>query len=1005
MITDNVNRKKSIIEENLSTPIISTGNENFFYQLKDNDKNANGKEIYNYLQSKGLSKTISAGITGNIGQESNFNNKAVNKQSGAYGLAQWLGDRKNKLFKRYGNNPSNQNQLDFLVDELNTTEKKALGKLNNSKTVDEATINFANHFERMGVDEANYKNRVKIANKMQYYKYGGLIKRKDGSYSKRGLWDNIRANKGSGKSPTKEMLKQEKKINLMKYGGYTNLPKFKDGFDYSKIDYSSIGGFASNLIDNGQNKGYRAYKDLGNSTFSGIASGAGQGASIGGAMGNPIVTAIGAIVGGAIGGFTGNKKSKDYNNNLNNEFKNENLMFLNENKNRSNYINSVNPSKGIDRYSTYKKGGDLEPEYEVEKGEIVQGDANLSNSKELSSNLQEVTGVKHGMLNPTTGTTGVIGSGGDRVFSDSLGINSSTYAQLAKKLGSKIGKNEKLLNSTKDKITKETAMINLKNLHEKLNQVFEHQENGKEINGNSNNFYRYGGYINNLVKFDKGGSVKVSKIMNDDKIIRDRLSAIDGELKSRFSDPNVKEGLLRESKSLKLKLSNVQKSLSSRLNTMSDNSMRNIKASSSKNTSILSSQNNYLSTVKDGAKKIINNVGNIGNSLFNAKSLINGSGGLGIVNQAANSMAKEVAFSNAMVDKSDIGKKYQDRLFKLNYKDNNDEEINNIINDYKSDKLNLNNSRKNGTFYSKIPINSKSSNLQSTNNDQYKGLRGIESKSPVIQTKTPVNNDNRKIQYKTKTPVIKSKTNLPQLPVVNEIKLLDNKQINNQIPDLGQIANNKFNASYIKESKNGFSNIGVGEPKDKNSFADGLNKAMPAINSISNYVGNNNLIDQMQESSPINFNQATPYNYYDKSGLARNELNKSFNSVLGNQYVSQGNKQNLYANYLGAVNQVENGERDTKMNYDTNYLDRNYQVEASNNALLNNSLAQKMEMKNQKLGLKYNNFNNLFQNFNTNRSERGAMKKDNQALSIMALSNPNVGEDTMKRIKEILNQQ
>jgi hypothetical protein len=39
-----------------------------------------------------------------------------------------------------------------------------------------------------------------------------LIKRKDGSYSKRGLWDNIRANAGSGKKPTKEMIKQEQKI-------------------------------------------------------------------------------------------------------------------------------------------------------------------------------------------------------------------------------------------------------------------------------------------------------------------------------------------------------------------------------------------------------------------------------------------------------------------------------------------------------------------------------------------------------------------------------------------------------------------------------------------------------------------------------------------------------------------------------------------------------------------------------------------------------------------------
>ena len=49
-------------------------------------------------------------------------------------------------------------------------------------------------------------------------KNGGkqMIKRADGSYSQRGLWDNIRANKGSGKKPTAQMLKQEKKINSKK---------------------------------------------------------------------------------------------------------------------------------------------------------------------------------------------------------------------------------------------------------------------------------------------------------------------------------------------------------------------------------------------------------------------------------------------------------------------------------------------------------------------------------------------------------------------------------------------------------------------------------------------------------------------------------------------------------------------------------------------------------------------------------------------------------------------
>lgn len=39
-----------------------------------------------------------------------------------------------------------------------------------------------------------------------------MIKRADGSTSQRGLWDNIRAAKGSGKKPTAQMLKQERKI-------------------------------------------------------------------------------------------------------------------------------------------------------------------------------------------------------------------------------------------------------------------------------------------------------------------------------------------------------------------------------------------------------------------------------------------------------------------------------------------------------------------------------------------------------------------------------------------------------------------------------------------------------------------------------------------------------------------------------------------------------------------------------------------------------------------------
>jgi hypothetical protein len=61
-----------------------------------------------------------------------------------------------------------------------------------------------------------YKKGTNVLN--GYDKGGEMIRRADGHYSHRGLWDNIRANKGSGKKPTKEMLEQEHKIRKAQYG-------------------------------------------------------------------------------------------------------------------------------------------------------------------------------------------------------------------------------------------------------------------------------------------------------------------------------------------------------------------------------------------------------------------------------------------------------------------------------------------------------------------------------------------------------------------------------------------------------------------------------------------------------------------------------------------------------------------------------------------------------------------------------------------------------------------
>lgn len=70
--------------------------------------------------------------------------------------------------------------------------------------------------------------------------YGGqMIRRADGSYSQRGLWDNIRANRGSGKKPTKQMLEQEQKIKAAEAEYGIEVP-----FDYTEMlaAYMAYGG-------------------------------------------------------------------------------------------------------------------------------------------------------------------------------------------------------------------------------------------------------------------------------------------------------------------------------------------------------------------------------------------------------------------------------------------------------------------------------------------------------------------------------------------------------------------------------------------------------------------------------------------------------------------------------------------------------------------------------------------------------------------------------------------
>ena len=129
------------------------------------DRTPTGSQIVNFFMNKGLTKNQAKGIYGNIMQESGGKHNIVSRDGhNSYGLAQWTGTRKARLFSKYGTNPTVNQQLEYLWDELNSTEKSALNALRNTTTIEDATKVFMQKFERPANWAANFKNRLKHAN-------------------------------------------------------------------------------------------------------------------------------------------------------------------------------------------------------------------------------------------------------------------------------------------------------------------------------------------------------------------------------------------------------------------------------------------------------------------------------------------------------------------------------------------------------------------------------------------------------------------------------------------------------------------------------------------------------------------------------------------------------------------------------------------------------------------------------------------------------------------------
>ena len=123
------------------------------------------KKALAFFQSKGLSAFQAAGIVGNLIHESGLNTTIKGDGGKAFGIAQWHPDRQKglkELAKSRGTDISDfDTQLEYVWQELNSTEKKALDKLLNSKNTQEATMAFMS-YERPG--NPQFQKRLNYAN-------------------------------------------------------------------------------------------------------------------------------------------------------------------------------------------------------------------------------------------------------------------------------------------------------------------------------------------------------------------------------------------------------------------------------------------------------------------------------------------------------------------------------------------------------------------------------------------------------------------------------------------------------------------------------------------------------------------------------------------------------------------------------------------------------------------------------------------------------------------------
>ncbi len=184
-----------------------------------------------------------------------------------------------------------------------------------------------------------------------------------------------------------------------------------------------------------------------------------------------------------------------------------------------NTFQAINDVRLDNRKKLFAEGGEVQEPYEAEKGEVIQGDAQLEAGTQHASDMHEVGGNTHEQ-------GGTMGVGGNIVFSDrivvgdqlaeaitKMGISTDrkdTYAEVALKLAKLKGKSEERVKTT-DRIKGTTATANIAKISQLTEILFAMQEQYKQ-----NGTFAYGGHIRRgMIQMKRGGNIPYQQALSD----------------------------------------------------------------------------------------------------------------------------------------------------------------------------------------------------------------------------------------------------------------------------------------------------------------------------------------------------------------------------------------------------------------------------------------------------------------------------------------------------------